>query len=41
MWFGYWIHMGAFQMVHLTGIIMSVLGLILFNFQKKDSSESI
>ncbi len=31
MWFGYWIYQGAFQMVHLTAIIISLLGLIYFN----------
>ncbi|WP_278808275.1 DUF2165 family protein [Obesumbacterium proteus] len=28
MWFGYWMHQGPFQMVHLTGIILCMLGLI-------------
>lgn len=31
-WFAYWIHMGAFQMVHLTAIVWCILGFILFNF---------
>lgn len=28
MWFGYWMHQGPFQMVHVMGIILSMLGLI-------------
>ncbi|KZX70653.1 hypothetical protein A3712_00315 [Vibrio sp. HI00D65] len=31
MWFGYWMHQGSFQMVHLLGIIISILGYIMFN----------
>lgn len=30
-WFGYWMHQGAFQLAHLTAIIISLLGLIYFN----------
>ncbi|EMW3788477.1 DUF2165 family protein [Salmonella enterica] len=38
-WFAYWIHMGAFQMVHLTAIILCVLGFIFFNMTDNKLSE--
>lgn len=31
MWFAYWVNQGAFQMVHLVAIMISLLGLIFFN----------
>ncbi|MDE1330414.1 DUF2165 family protein [Vibrio aestuarianus] len=31
MWFGYWMHHGAFQMVHITGLIVGGLGYLIFN----------
>lgn len=37
-WFAYWIHMGAFQMAHMTGIIICVLGVLLFNVKTKELS---
>ncbi|MFG3342869.1 DUF2165 family protein [Glycomyces sp. NPDC048151] len=31
MWFGYWMKMGPVQMVHLTGLIISILAVIVVN----------
>ncbi|MFP1778099.1 DUF2165 family protein [Lonsdalea quercina] len=40
MWFAYWINQGAFQMVHLTAITITMLGLIYFNQDHFINNES-
>jgi predicted small integral membrane protein len=35
MWFGYWMKLGPVQMVHLTGLIISILAVIVVNLQPR------